>query len=222
MCRGGGSLLYAGTWDDDRPLDRDALTDAVRQFVECLRPGGRLYVDTPARRTSRVLTRSGSTTPSSPSVSTSWSWRRSSRPIANTVSVCPRAASPRGKLHSVHRKAPVAMIGTHPPGVGAAEGARHCGRPRPRRATWRLGTRSGGQGLIGDHGQNPPPLHPHHSPLHQTRPRRRHPSHRTPRPTTPPKLINPNRLPGFSRSRGPPTVDTRCGAPSIEVSEQSG
>lgn len=46
MCRGGGSLLYAGTWDDDRPLDRDALTDAVRQFVECLRPGGRLYVDT--------------------------------------------------------------------------------------------------------------------------------------------------------------------------------
>jgi SAM-dependent methyltransferase len=46
MCRGGGSLLYAGTWDDDRPLDRDALTDAVGQFVECLRPAGQLYVDT--------------------------------------------------------------------------------------------------------------------------------------------------------------------------------
>lgn len=45
MCRGGGSLLYAGTWDDDLPPDRDAMADAVRQFAACLRPGGRLYVD---------------------------------------------------------------------------------------------------------------------------------------------------------------------------------
>jgi SAM-dependent methyltransferase len=45
MCRGGGSLLYAGTWDDDMPPDRDAMTVAVGEFVTCLRPDGRLYID---------------------------------------------------------------------------------------------------------------------------------------------------------------------------------
>jgi SAM-dependent methyltransferase len=46
MCRGGGSLIYAGTWDEDLPPNRDAVTSAVRNFHDCLRPGGRLYVDT--------------------------------------------------------------------------------------------------------------------------------------------------------------------------------
>ena len=46
MCRGGGSLVYAGTWDEDLPPDRGAVTTAVRNFYDCLRPGGRLYVDT--------------------------------------------------------------------------------------------------------------------------------------------------------------------------------
>lgn len=44
MCRG-CSLLYAGTWDEDGEPDREILTSAVKQFVACLRPGGRLYVD---------------------------------------------------------------------------------------------------------------------------------------------------------------------------------
>ncbi len=45
MCRGGGSYLYAGTWDHDAPPDWNTLTCSIRQFVACLRPGGRLYVD---------------------------------------------------------------------------------------------------------------------------------------------------------------------------------
>lgn len=45
MCRGGGSLLYAGTWDDDVAPHRPAIRAALEQFVECLRPGGRFYVD---------------------------------------------------------------------------------------------------------------------------------------------------------------------------------
>lgn len=45
MCRG-CALPYAGTWDDDAPPDRQALSDSVRQFAATLRPGGRLYVDT--------------------------------------------------------------------------------------------------------------------------------------------------------------------------------
>jgi SAM-dependent methyltransferase len=46
MCRGGGSLIYAGTWDEDLPPSRDAIRAAVGSFYDCLRPGGRLYVDT--------------------------------------------------------------------------------------------------------------------------------------------------------------------------------
>ncbi|ALG13353.1 class I SAM-dependent methyltransferase [Kibdelosporangium phytohabitans] len=45
MCRG-CSFLYAGTWDNDSQPDRGALVAIMRQFVACLRPGGRLYVDT--------------------------------------------------------------------------------------------------------------------------------------------------------------------------------
>lgn len=45
MCRGGGSYLYAGTWDTDGTPTGDALSGSVRQFIDCVRPGGRLYVD---------------------------------------------------------------------------------------------------------------------------------------------------------------------------------
>ena len=45
MCRG-ASFPYAGTWDNDSPPSRTALTASMEQFVAALRPGGRLYVDT--------------------------------------------------------------------------------------------------------------------------------------------------------------------------------
>ena len=45
MCRGGGSYLYAGTWDKDAEPDPAALTEAIGQFAARVRPGGRLYVD---------------------------------------------------------------------------------------------------------------------------------------------------------------------------------
>jgi len=45
MCRG-GSFPYAGTWDSDAPPNRDSLGEALVQFVACLAPGGRLYIDT--------------------------------------------------------------------------------------------------------------------------------------------------------------------------------
>jgi SAM-dependent methyltransferase len=45
MCRG-CSLIYAGTWDTDAEPDWSALVSAVENFGRCLRPGGRLYVDT--------------------------------------------------------------------------------------------------------------------------------------------------------------------------------
>lgn len=45
MCRG-CSLLYAGTWDADARPNRKVLVDALRQFVACVRPCGRLYIDT--------------------------------------------------------------------------------------------------------------------------------------------------------------------------------
>jgi SAM-dependent methyltransferase len=46
LCRG-CSLLYAGTFDDDVDPDRSALESSLRNFVHCLRSGGRLYVDAP-------------------------------------------------------------------------------------------------------------------------------------------------------------------------------
>lgn len=45
LCRG-CSLIYAGTWDTDADPDWSAFVTAVENFVRCLRPGGRLYVDT--------------------------------------------------------------------------------------------------------------------------------------------------------------------------------
>lgn len=44
MCRG-CSFLYAGTWDADAEPDRTILATAMRQFVACVKPGGRLYID---------------------------------------------------------------------------------------------------------------------------------------------------------------------------------
>jgi SAM-dependent methyltransferase len=45
LCRG-CSLIYAGTWDSDSDPDILALECSVKSLVHCLRPGGRLYVDT--------------------------------------------------------------------------------------------------------------------------------------------------------------------------------
>jgi hypothetical protein len=45
MCRGGGSYLYAGTWDKDADPDPAALGEAIARFAAMVRPGGRLYLD---------------------------------------------------------------------------------------------------------------------------------------------------------------------------------
>jgi SAM-dependent methyltransferase len=45
MCRG-SSFIYAGTWDSDADPDWSALEASVKSFAACLRPGGRLYIDT--------------------------------------------------------------------------------------------------------------------------------------------------------------------------------
>lgn len=47
MCRG-SSLIYAGAWDKDDTPDREAIKVAIRNFGQCLKPGGILYVDTTA------------------------------------------------------------------------------------------------------------------------------------------------------------------------------
>lgn len=46
LCRG-CSLIYAGTFETDAEPDWAALLRSVESFARCLRPGGRLYVDTP-------------------------------------------------------------------------------------------------------------------------------------------------------------------------------
>jgi SAM-dependent methyltransferase len=46
ICRG-CSLIYAGTFETDAKPSRAALESSVGSMVRCLRPGGRLYVDTP-------------------------------------------------------------------------------------------------------------------------------------------------------------------------------
>jgi SAM-dependent methyltransferase len=46
LCRGGGSYIYAGTWDANGQPDRSALDRTLAQFARCLKPGGRLYLDT--------------------------------------------------------------------------------------------------------------------------------------------------------------------------------
>jgi SAM-dependent methyltransferase len=45
LCRG-CSLIYAGTWDTEAEPDRSAFERSVQSLARCLRPGGRLYVDT--------------------------------------------------------------------------------------------------------------------------------------------------------------------------------
>jgi SAM-dependent methyltransferase len=45
LCRG-CSLIYAGTWDSDSDPSWLALERSIGSLVSCLRPGGRLYVDT--------------------------------------------------------------------------------------------------------------------------------------------------------------------------------
>jgi SAM-dependent methyltransferase len=45
MCRG-SSLIYAGAWENDVVPQRSAIREALMSFVGCLKPGGRLYVDT--------------------------------------------------------------------------------------------------------------------------------------------------------------------------------
>lgn len=44
LCRG-SSLIYAGTWDSESDPDPSALENSIRSMVGCLRPSGRLYVD---------------------------------------------------------------------------------------------------------------------------------------------------------------------------------
>ncbi len=45
MCRG-SSFIYAGTWDSAADPDFSALERSLKSMAGCLRPGGRLYVDT--------------------------------------------------------------------------------------------------------------------------------------------------------------------------------
>jgi SAM-dependent methyltransferase len=45
LCRG-SSLIYAGTWDREASPNRAVLRRSVESLVRCLRPGGRLYMDT--------------------------------------------------------------------------------------------------------------------------------------------------------------------------------
>jgi SAM-dependent methyltransferase len=45
LCRG-SSLIYAGTWDGEERPSREVLDRSVESLVRCVRPGGRLYVDT--------------------------------------------------------------------------------------------------------------------------------------------------------------------------------
>lgn len=45
MNRGGGNYIYAGAWDDEGLADQSAMAEAIGQWVACVRPGGRFYVD---------------------------------------------------------------------------------------------------------------------------------------------------------------------------------
>lgn len=45
MNRGGGNYRYAGVWDGGGLADRQAMAEAIGQWVACVRPGGRFYVD---------------------------------------------------------------------------------------------------------------------------------------------------------------------------------
>ncbi|MCX4746930.1 class I SAM-dependent methyltransferase [Kitasatospora sp. NBC_01287] len=43
--RGGGNYKYAGAWEQEKLPDRGAMAEAIGQWVRCVRPGGRFYVD---------------------------------------------------------------------------------------------------------------------------------------------------------------------------------
>ncbi|RFU36341.1 class I SAM-dependent methyltransferase [Actinomadura logoneensis] len=43
--RGGGNYKYAGAWDEERLPDRSAMAEAIGQWIACVRPGGRFYID---------------------------------------------------------------------------------------------------------------------------------------------------------------------------------
>ncbi|MFJ8196368.1 class I SAM-dependent methyltransferase [Streptomyces sp. NPDC096152] len=45
MNRGGGNYIYAGAWDEEGLADQSAMAEAIGQWVACVRPGGRFYVD---------------------------------------------------------------------------------------------------------------------------------------------------------------------------------
>lgn len=50
MCRG-SSLIYAGGWDNKLSDNREIIFSSLKNFYECLKPGGFLYVDTTSSRT---------------------------------------------------------------------------------------------------------------------------------------------------------------------------
>ncbi|MBO4210382.1 class I SAM-dependent methyltransferase [Micromonospora echinofusca] len=45
MNRGGGNYIYAGAWDDEGLATQEAMAEAIGQWIACLKPGGRFYVD---------------------------------------------------------------------------------------------------------------------------------------------------------------------------------
>jgi SAM-dependent methyltransferase len=45
--RGGGNYRYAGAWDRGGLASRSAMAEAIGQWVACVRPGGRFYIDIP-------------------------------------------------------------------------------------------------------------------------------------------------------------------------------
>jgi len=45
MNRGGGNYIYAGVWDEEGLAERPAMVEAIRQWIACVRPGGRFYID---------------------------------------------------------------------------------------------------------------------------------------------------------------------------------
>lgn len=45
MNRGGGNYIYAGTWENGGLAGHEEMAEAIRQWIACVRPGGRFYVD---------------------------------------------------------------------------------------------------------------------------------------------------------------------------------
>jgi SAM-dependent methyltransferase len=89
LCRG-SSLIYAGTWDREEQPSRAVLERSVESLVRCVRPGGRLYVDT---------TRAEDLAAPSAGSRASWSWPTapgsSSRSGSRPTSTAGPAPGPR-------------------------------------------------------------------------------------------------------------------------------